>query len=261
MLVLQREGAPVRNVQTLLPAASLEPLAGHAWMGPSTLPVGSTGGGHEWSGGPTMVTMRPTLRSTIVLFAVFTLVLAACGGSDDADNVAVSGPAGGTADVDDAGTDPAPESGGHEEGAPVDDREPELTERHDEEGVERHDEGQGAEAASDDLVVVEIEMHEFGYAPANITVPAGEPVRLMFTNVGDIDHEVMVGSEHEQDEFAAAGGHGDQAGHHGDVQALTLAPGETGDLDVTFEESGPMFLGCHLPGHWEAGMSATVTVS
>lgn len=218
-----------------------------------------------------MEAMRPTLRSTIMLFAVFALVLAACGGSDDAENVAVSGPAGDSADVDDAGADDAGEE------APVDDHDAEATEHHDEDeaehhdedeaehhdedGTAHHDEEEGSEAASDDLMVVEIEMHEFGYAPANITVPAGEPVRLMFTNVGDIDHEVMVGSEHEQEEFAAAGGHGDHAGHHGEVQALTLAAGETAHLDVTFEESGPMFLGCHLPGHWDAGMSATVTVS
>lgn len=74
----------------------------------------------------------------------------------------------------------------------------------------------------------------------------------------------MVGDAHEQEEFASAGGHDGghgEAGHHGDVNAITLEAGEVGSVVVTFDEPGEMMLGCHIPGHWDAGMSAVFTVS
>ena len=56
------------------------------------------------------------------------------------------------------------------------------------------------------------------------------------------------GSEH-------GGGHGG-----GDEEALTVDPGETGELTHTFEESGSIEIGCHQPGHYNAGMKITVEV-
>jgi uncharacterized cupredoxin-like copper-binding protein len=32
------------------------------------------------------------------------------------------------------------------------------------------------------------------------------------------------------------------------------------ELKHAFTESGTVLLGCHEPGHWEAGMKATITV-
>ena len=34
-----------------------------------------------------------------------------------------------------------------------------------------------------------------------------------------------------------------------------------GSVTVTFDEAGEMMIGCHLPGHWDAGMSATFVVA
>ena len=52
--------------------------------------------------------------------------------------------------------------------------------------------------------------------------------------------------------------HGDDA--HADPAALRLDPGESGTLTYTFEEAAEMMVGCHEPGHYEAGMVAPVTV-
>lgn len=48
--------------------------------------------------------------------------------------------------------------------------------------------------------------------------------------------------------------------HSGDGQAIEVAPGATGDLTYTFDEPGTLLLGCHEPGHYEAGMVATIVV-
>jgi uncharacterized cupredoxin-like copper-binding protein len=57
---------------------------------------------------------------------------------------------------------------------------------------------------------------------------------------------------------AAEGGHG---GHSGGGDALTVQPGKTRELEHTFDEAGEVLIGCHQPGHYDAGMKVTVTVS
>lgn len=41
--------------------------------------------------------------------------------------------------------------------------------------------------------------------------------------------------------------------------AATVDPGATEDLTATFDRTGTFIIGCHQPGHFEAGMKATVT--
>ncbi len=48
---------------------------------------------------------------------------------------------------------------------------------------------------------------------------------------------------------------------HGDDDVLVVEPGEVGELTHTFDESGAVQLGCHEPGHYEAGMVMDVDVS
>lgn len=137
-----------------------------------------------------------------------------------------------------------------------------MDEHMDEHG-DAHDDGAAAVDPGDEAHTVEVEMTEFAFDPDEITVPVGEPIRFVFRNAGAIDHEAMVGDAHMQEEFAAMDGHGDHgdAGHHGDVAAVTVAPGETAELVVIFDEPGETMLGCHLDGHWEAGMAAIVIVT
>jgi uncharacterized cupredoxin-like copper-binding protein len=55
---------------------------------------------------------------------------------------------------------------------------------------------------------------------------------------------------------------GGMEGHNmEDGDALLLEPGDTGELTHTFDEAGEILIGCHLPGHYEAGMKSTITVS
>ena len=126
---------------------------------------------------------------------------------------------------------------------------------------EAHDEQQTAEP--DQGTVVHVEMVEFGFVADVDELPAGEPVTFRFSNTGVVPHEAMFGSHHQQQEFAEStdhGSHGD-AGHHGDVAAITLDPGGTADITLEFDETGEVWIGCHLPGHYDAGMAATFIVT
>lgn len=123
----------------------------------------------------------------------------------------------------------------------------------------------GEDGAADDGNVIEVEMTEFAYEPATIELTAGEPTVLRFTNVGEIEHEAMIGTAHMQQEFAATDDHGDHGdggdGHHGDVMAVTVAPGETAELEVLIDEPGTWYVGCHLEGHYDAGMEIEINVT
>jgi uncharacterized cupredoxin-like copper-binding protein len=124
---------------------------------------------------------------------------------------------------------------------------------------------EGDTQGTDADLVIPVAMVEFGYDFEAVDVPVGSTVRFDFVNEGAIEHEVMIGDHHQQEEFAADPSHSDHdgemtEGHHGDVYALTLQPGESGSLVVTFEEPGEILLGCHLPGHFDAGMVAPLEV-
>jgi uncharacterized cupredoxin-like copper-binding protein len=93
--------------------------------------------------------------------------------------------------------------------------------------------------------------------PAAMTVPVGQAVTFVVTNSGAIEHEFVLGDEEVQAEHASemAGGHMDE-----DETAITVPPGETKELTTTFEAPGSTLAGCHVAGHYEAGMRATITI-
>ena len=130
-----------------------------------------------------------------------------------------------------------------------------------------HDEAMADGAAgSEDSpgIVVEVEMVEFGFVTAQTELPVGQPVTFRFSNTGVVPHEAMFGTLHQQGEFAESGSHGDghgEGGHHGDVAAITLDAGEVGEIVLEFGSPGEIWIGCHLPGHYEAGMKSTLWVA
>jgi uncharacterized cupredoxin-like copper-binding protein len=100
---------------------------------------------------------------------------------------------------------------------------------------------------------------EMRIEPAEMTVPVGQPVTFVVTNVGAIDHEFFVGDEEAQqeheEEMAAEGM------RHDEEMGVTVAPGATNELTLTFAEVGTTLAGCHEPGHYPAGMKATIGVT
>jgi len=95
--------------------------------------------------------------------------------------------------------------------------------------------------------------------PAAMSVPTGVPVTFVVTNVGSTDHEFYLGdtdaqAEHEQ-EMATAGGM-----KHDEPEGIGVKPGETKELTYTFDTAGKALAGCHVAGHYGAGMKADITV-
>lgn len=95
--------------------------------------------------------------------------------------------------------------------------------------------------------------------PDSMTVPAGVPVTFVVTNTGQIDHEFTLGDEAAQDkheqEMLEPG-----AMAHDHAYTIVVKPGQTKELVFTFESAGVSFAGCHIPGHYPAGMKATINV-
>ncbi|MGK2851016.1 MAG: cupredoxin domain-containing protein [Candidatus Limnocylindrales bacterium] len=96
------------------------------------------------------------------------------------------------------------------------------------------------------------------FEPASMTVKAGEPISFVVKNAGVIVHEFFVGSEAEQVEHAAEMAMGGMS--HGHDNALSVPAGQTDTLTMTFDKAGVLQVGCHEPGHFEAGMVGTLTI-
>jgi uncharacterized cupredoxin-like copper-binding protein len=111
--------------------------------------------------------------------------------------------------------------------------------------------------------VVELSMEGMHFIPDRIEVKAGELVAFVVTNPNDIAHEVYIGTEAEQAahhamHMAAAASAQAQVPHGG--YGIFIPAHGTGVLSYRFDKVGEILLGCHLPGHWEAGMMAIVLV-
>lgn len=108
---------------------------------------------------------------------------------------------------------------------------------------------------------VDIEMVDTAYNPTTLSVPHGRNITFRFTNHGKIPHDAFIGdraaqAEHEQEMRSGGAHHG-----HGDEPAVTVDPGKTATLSHTFDRAGTTEIGCHQPGHYDAGMKITVTVT
>ncbi|MEO7556001.1 MAG: cupredoxin domain-containing protein [Acidimicrobiales bacterium] len=111
---------------------------------------------------------------------------------------------------------------------------------------------------------VVFEMRDNAFSPATVSAAKGEKVKLTFNNKGTVEHEALVGDDAAQDAHAADMGSSDAMDgmHHDDSGALiTVAPGKSGSLTYTFDKTGSIVIGCHEPGHYEAGMKVAVTVT
>ena len=115
----------------------------------------------------------------------------------------------------------------------------------------------------------------FRYQPASIMVPAGHRVTFAVHNAGRLPHEFILGDratqlDHErQMQAMPAGGEHLHAHTHGpddhamadtDGAGLTVPPGQTRRLTWTFHDPGVVLYGCHVLGHWAAGMRGTILV-
>jgi len=111
----------------------------------------------------------------------------------------------------------------------------------------------------------------FRYRPSSIVVRAGHRVTFAVTNAGRLPHEFILGDratqldhERQMQAMPADGDHMMHAHSHGSANhatgGLTVPPGQTRRLTWTFHDPGVVLYGCHVLGHWAAGMKGTIVV-
>lgn len=112
---------------------------------------------------------------------------------------------------------------------------------------------------------IEMEMSDnMRFSPERIQVEAGETIRLMVSNSGQTEHELVIGTEEDikahAESMKKGSGHDHDHGHAGGA-AITLGPGKKGELVVTFPQEGTLQMACLVPGHYEAGMRGVLQVT
>lgn len=119
---------------------------------------------------------------------------------------------------------------------------------------------QPTDAPSGGPVSVEVELTDaLRMDPDTLNVPSGVPVTFVVSNVGALEHEFVVGDEtvqeeHEQEMQEGGMDMGDEE------NAIHLEPGETKELTITFAAPETTIAGCHIQGHYLAGMKAIINV-
>lgn len=119
---------------------------------------------------------------------------------------------------------------------------------------------------------------EWRFDPATIRLVAGQPVRLVFKNLGKIPHDIAIvgmpdecpeaeghseAAEHGASAMASAHhGHGAAAGPDpgGATVHAIAAAGEVGTAEFTPTRPGTYEMVCTMTGHKDAGMAGQVVV-
>lgn len=124
--------------------------------------------------------------------------------------------------------------------------------------------GEPAQAEEADRVIKMEMLDSLAFDPASVQVAQGETVTFRVTNTGKLLHDFTLGDEATQEahaaEMADMGPMGEMGGE-GDMNAMTVEPGETKELTWTFTKPGELLIECQIPGHSEAGMVSDVTVT
>lgn len=107
---------------------------------------------------------------------------------------------------------------------------------------------------------VEIDMDDsMRFKPESIEVRQGETIRFVVRNQGQVKHEFVLGTLAELKKHAALMAKFPQM-EHDDPNAVSVAPGRSGEFAWTFTNAGRFDFACLVPGHFEAGMKGKIIV-
>ena len=96
-------------------------------------------------------------------------------------------------------------------------------------------------------------------AQAHIELQEGDTVRLRAENKGKVLHEIVLGTKAELDQHAQMMQKFPGMEHDAPYMAHVRA-GQRGDIVWHFNRPGTFDFACLIPGHYEAGMTGTITV-
>jgi uncharacterized cupredoxin-like copper-binding protein len=101
--------------------------------------------------------------------------------------------------------------------------------------------------------VVAVDASEYALRLAVDTVPAGTPVAFVVTNHGKLTHEFVLEPKGASDDPLENGG--------ATSEIEDILPGARREIIWTFAQPGAIQVVCHIAGHMEAGMIASLTVT
>ncbi|WP_166359318.1 cupredoxin domain-containing protein [Pseudomonas akapageensis] len=123
---------------------------------------------------------------------------------------------------------------------------------------------------------VQVTLGDTYFEPKSLEVKAGETVRFVLTNKGQMAHEFNLGDaamharhQKEMQEMQemqgmqpggmdhAAMGHG--MGHD-EPNTVLVQPGKTAELTWTFAQADGIEFACNVPGHYQASMVGTLKI-
>ena len=111
-----------------------------------------------------------------------------------------------------------------------------------------------------DFVMSETDDGDMVFEPASISVKAGETIRFVVRNTGELEHEFVLDTHEKMMEHKALMEKFPEM-EHDDPNAVRLVEKTDGEVIWTFSNAGDFEFGCLIPGHYESGMKGTVTVA
>lgn len=97
------------------------------------------------------------------------------------------------------------------------------------------------------------------FTPSDITINAGDVIRFVVANDGEIQHEFVLGTSESLAEHAELMIKF-PAMEHDEPYMAHVSPGKTKEIIWKFPTAGNYEFGCLLPGHFAAGMKGTIAV-
>ncbi|WP_443693689.1 copper-resistant cuproprotein CopI [Pseudomonas sp.] len=136
---------------------------------------------------------------------------------------------------------------------------------------------------------VEVVLQDMSFSPKSLDVKAGETVRFVLVNKGQLLHEFNLGdaamhAEHQKQmmqmqssgmlnatgmgkmdhgamDHGAMASMGNMGGmKHDDPNSVLVEPGKTAELTWTFTKASGLEFACNIPGHFQAGMVGKLNV-
>lgn len=120
--------------------------------------------------------------------------------------------------------------------------------------------GEPAEPSEASRTVEILAGDDLRFNPSALTVAAGETVTFRIVNNGQLPHDFTLGDQATQDEHEAEMAETAGMTMPDEANAIVVAAGETRELTWRFAEPGTILMGCHVPGHYAAGMKGEITV-
>ena len=97
------------------------------------------------------------------------------------------------------------------------------------------------------------------FSPATLSIKQGETVRFVVRNDGKLLHEMVLGTEQEFAKHAELMRKFPDM-EHDEPHMVHVQPGGTEVMVWQFNRPGDFRFACLVPGHYEAGMTGTITV-